>query len=302
MTWARWCRLAIGLWLVGAACLATAEETTPMAIGFYVPAVRDVPRRDVELALRFWVDELGASLGLKYKPIRMYDDMAELRRDMLAGDINFVVGSAMAVAQNFADAELADGFSGRKHQPDHLLLVVRRGAGIAKPAQLRGKRVVVLEHDELSEVYLNTLLGQALGATDAHGLVELSHEKRSANLVHRLFFKRADATLITRNAYDTAVELNPQVGQQLQVLEPHSFKGRAVTVGLFSSKVPTADAQAITKAAMQLQSTVRGRQVLDIFQSEAMSLSHVADLAPYRVLLASQQALLKTPKSKGRLP
>lgn len=302
MTWARWCRWLVGLWLVGAACLSTAAETTLLAIGFYVPAVRDVPRRDVELSLRFWAEEIGTSLGVKYKPIRMYDDMAELRRDMLAGDINFVVGSAMAVAQNFADAELADGFSGRKRQPDHLLLVVRRDAGIAAPAQLRGKRVVLLEHDELSEVYLQTLLGRAFGAIDTHGMVELSHEKRSANLVHRLFFKRADATLITRNAYDTAVELNPQVGQQLQVLEPHSFKGRAVAVGLFSAQVSPAYAQAVTQAAMTLQNTVRGRQVLGIFQSEAMSVSKVADLAPYRVLLADQKALLKTPKRTGQQP
>jgi hypothetical protein len=290
MTWAGWRHLVAGwCWCwCGALWPAMAQDVlTPVAIGFHVPVVRDVPRRDVELSLRFWVEEIGDSLNLKYKPVRMYDDMADLKRDMLAGDINFVVGNAMAVAQTFSDAELRDGFTGAKHRPEHLLLVVRREAGITGPAQLRGKRVVLLDQDALSDAHLQALLGP----NGIWGKVSVSREKRSQQLVHRLFFNQADATLITRNAFETAVELNPQIGQHLQVLDAHSFKGRTLTVGLFSSKVSPADAQAITEAAMKLQNTVRGRQILDIFQSDAVSPSRVTDLAPYRTLLARQQAL-----------
>lgn len=266
-------------------------EVVPIAIGFHVPVVRDVPRRDVETSLRFWTEEIGAALNLKYKPVRMYDSMDDLRRGMQSGDINFVVGSAMTVAQHFSDAELIDGFSGSKTTPDHLLLAVRRDANIAGPAQLLGKRVVLLEQDELSDVYLQTLLAPVAGPKSMDALVDLRREKRSANLIHRLFFNQADAALITRNAYDTALELNPQVGKQLKVLEAYSFKGRSVTVGLFSAKVPLEDAQAITQGAMNLQKTARGRQILEVFQADAITPSKVSDLSPFRALLLRQQAL-----------
>jgi hypothetical protein len=38
-----------------------AEGLPPVAIGFYLPVVRDLPRKDVEVSLRFWVEELARS-------------------------------------------------------------------------------------------------------------------------------------------------------------------------------------------------------------------------------------------------
>ncbi|MBB1076620.1 PhnD/SsuA/transferrin family substrate-binding protein [Rhodoferax sp. 4810] len=274
-------------------------EPPPIAIGFYLPVIRDVPRRDVELSLRFWVEELGAAVKLSYKPIRFYENMADLRRDMASGEINFMVATSMGVVQNFAPEELADGFSGLKAQADHLLLAVRRGSGIRSLPDLIGKRLEILERDELSEVYLETLLMKAGDKQVKQALERASREKRSVNLVHGLFFGKADAALIYRNAYEAALAMNPQIGQQLQVLDVYSFHGRSPHIGLFSSHVAPQDAQAITTAAMTLGNTSRGRQVLDIYNADQMVITKVQDLEPFRDLLV-QHRLLRASMAPAR--
>ncbi len=277
-------------------------EPPPIAIGFYLPVIRDVPRRDVELSLRFWVEELGAAVHLTYKPIRFYENFADLRRDMKSGEINFIVATSMGVVQNFQPDELADGFSGLKSQPDHLFLVVRRGSGIRNLTDLPGKRLEILDRDELSEVYLETLLMKAGDKQVKSTLDGSGREKRSVNLVHHLFFGKADAALIYRNAYEAALAMNPQIGQQLEVLDAYSFKGRSPHIGLFSSRVAPQDTQAITKGAMNLGSNARGRQVLDIYDADQMVVTKVQDLEPFRELLAENRALkaaLLTARKKG---
>ncbi len=288
MAFRRWW-LILALFIIG---LGSARgEAPPIAIGFYLPVIRDVPRKDVEVSLRFWIEELAASLNLTFKPIRFYDDLGELRQDMSAGTINYLVATSMGVAQHFSLKELSDGFGGYKAVPDNLLLVVRGAAGIRRLADLSGKRVAMLDHDELSEVYLETLLLKTWGKPAASRLESVSREKRSSSLVHRLFFNQADAALIYRNAYETALALNPQVGQRLQVLKDYSFSGRSPHIGLFSSHVSTEHREIITQGAMRLNETPRGRQVLEIYQADAIVVSTVRELAPFRELLGENRSL-----------
>lgn len=283
----------IAFFLSLSAVAARAEPLPPVSIGFYAPVVRDVPRKDVEVSLRFWIEELARSLGLTYKPVQFYDDLAVLHRDMAGGKINFLVANAMGVVQHFAPGELGGGFSGYKNIPDHLLLVVRRDAGIRGPGDLAGKRIGLLEGDELSDLYLETLLMKAWGGKpDWHRLGPVSHERRSGKLTHRLFFNQIDAALMFRSGFDAALALNPQVGQRLQVLEAYTFKIRSPHIGLFTSQVRPEQREQITQAAMKLNDTARGRQVLQIYQADSMVRTQVSDLDPYRALLETHRDLL----------
>lgn len=281
---------------------AGAESLPPVAIGFYTPVMRDLPRQDVEVSLRFWVEELARSLNLSYKPVRFYESMPDLRRDMLAGRINFVVGTSVDIAQNFALQELADGFSGYPANPNHLLLVVRRDSGIQGPSDLAGKRVVLMDRDRLSDIYLETLLHQARGKIDWKHLAPPGREQRSSKLVHRLFFNQADAALIYRNGYEAALALNPQIDREVRVLEPYSLEIRSPHIGLFSTQVAPEHRKAISDAAMKLNGTVRGRQVLQIYQADSIVVTTVKELEPFEKLLQTHRALKPAAPATLRKP
>lgn len=289
MAFCRW--LACVLFMLGFG-LARAEPLPSIAIGFYTPVIRDLPRKDVEVSLRFWVEELARSLGLTYQPVQMYDNLAEMQRDMASGKLNFLVSTSMGVVRYFAPEELADGFAGYKSEPDHLLLVVRRDAAIRTPGDLSGKRIALMEGDELSDLYLETLLLKTWGKPDWKRLGTVSREQRSSKLAHRLFFDQADAALIYRNGYEAALALNPQLGHRLQVLDDYSLKIRSPHIGLFSAHMLAEHREAITKAALRLNETTRGRQVLQIYLADSLVRTSVKDLARFRELLETHRRLM----------
>lgn len=270
---------------------ARADEPPPIAIGMYNQVLRDVPRTDVELSLRFWVDDLARLVNVPFKPIRFYDSLADMRRDLKAGTINFIIGTSMGIARHFPADELQDGFSALKVIDSHLLMVVRRDSGVRQLPDLAGKRLVMLDDDELSEVYFETLLMRAWRKPDESRLSSVHREKRSSAIVHRLFFNQADVALVERSTFDTAIAMNPQVAQQVMVLEHLSFQSKTRHTAFFSSRVAPDHVDRITKSALTLGDTVRGRQVLDIYHADNMQVTHVKDLEPFRALLNQHQSL-----------
>jgi phosphonate transport system substrate-binding protein len=276
-----------------------AEAPPALAIGFYLPVIRDVPRKDVEISLRFWIEELAQGAKLTYLPVRMYDQLDDMQRDLGSGQINFVVASAMGVVRHFRAEDLADGFSGYKAKDDDMMLVVRRGAGIQSPADLGGKRMSLLQDDELTDVYLPTLLMRAGLRGDLSQLGAVTRLSNTAKQVYSLFFGKADAALVYRNTYETALALNPQIGQRLQVLDAHTFKTRSPYIALFSSRVSPAHRKLMTDWAMTIGDTPRGRQVLDIYHADVFERTRVQDLVPYRQLLKDYGDLQK-PGTAGK--
>lgn len=262
-----------------------------LTMGFYLPVLRDVPRRDVEVSLRFWLEELGRSVNIHLAPVQFYDDLALLKRDANAGQVNFMVGSGVGFAQHFADRDLADGLTGYKADHEDLLLVTRRDAGIRTVADLVDKRLALLEGDELTDVYLETLLMKAWGVLDWSRIGPITRERRSGKLVNRLFFNTADAAFIYRSGFETAAALNPQIGQRLEALDAFSFKTRSPYIGLFTSRTLAGDREDFIRGALTINDTARGRQVLQIYQAERMGRTAVEDLRPYRELLAVHAAL-----------
>jgi hypothetical protein len=282
--------LAVALLGPGLA-MVRADELPAISIGFYQPVIRDVPRKDVELSLRFWVEELGRPSNIAFKPVRMYANLPDMKRDLADGHINFVVATSMGLAQHFNIEDLADAFSGYKAKNDDLLLLVRGDAGIRSPADLVGKRIALLEGDELTDVYLPTLLMKAGLRGDLSQFSHVAREASTNQQVYKLFFDKVDAALVYRNTYEIALALNPQIGQRLQSLDAFAFKTRSPYIALFSTSVSPAQRQMMLEACLKLGDSVRGRQVLQIYHAEAFERTRVLDLVPYQELLKTYRSL-----------
>ncbi|GEM_PF-2184901 len=294
-------RLAGGLAILGWSCFAQAEEAAPpiMAIGFYAPVVRDIPRKDVEVTLRFWVEELARAVNLRYRTVRFYDDIRTLRQDLNNGVINFMVVTSMDAAREFHPSELAEGFAGYRETPDHLILVVGRESGIRTPADLAGRRLVMLKDDQLSQIYMEVLMAESWGKVDWGRFGAVSHESRSSKLAHRLFFGQADAALMGRGAYEAALAMNPQIGQRLEILEPYTFRSRSPHIGLFSARVPAEIRSRMIRAALKVNDTTRGRQLLQTYHADAIVPTSVSELEPFRNLLQRHAAIKATARTRA---
>ncbi|MBK6744136.1 MAG: PhnD/SsuA/transferrin family substrate-binding protein [Hydrogenophilales bacterium] len=287
----RWRRISIlawmGLWSLCNGFPAGAQGEVAR-IGFNVKIARDLNRGDVQAALSLWGEELSKKFGVPTEML-YYDDMLSLRRDLDAGKVNFVIAAGMDFARHFKPGELTDGFRGAIQNDHTLLLLTRRDAGIGSLKGLAGKRVALLKDDELSEVYLETLcLGQyRRPCKQVFGAIEAV--ANSNQLIMRLVFGKADAVLSKRIGYETARELNPQIGNV--AVELTRFPLKSSYYGLYSRKVSPAFQERSLKRTPEMHKDIRGRQVLEVFKIDRLELANADELRPFYELLAEYDTL-----------
>ncbi len=286
--------------LVLCSCLGTPTASavdTRFYMGFFLPGIRDANPVDVRTSLQLWAEEVGADYGFKARAI-IYQDMRELRRDILEDRIDLVIAPGMELAESFAPEELGDGFTGfRRGVREGLALIVAREARVERLADLRGKRLARLEQDRLSEVYLETLCIREAGTPCAEWL-SVSEEKRDVQSIHKVFFGKADAALVRLSALVTAVELNPQIATRIQSLR--EWKTHSLSFGLLSPRASPALRERMTRAGLDATKTPRGRQILEIFKNDYMDRVNKSDLEPFWQLSNEYRALSRARQARKK--
>jgi hypothetical protein len=294
-------RLALLLLAAGwLASLPVAAEPPPpdkLDMGFYLPGIRDVPQADLRVSLQLWADEMGGRYNFVAKAVS-YDDIRALHRDMSAQRTHIAIAPGMELAEQFGPDEIAEGFAGmRKAIEEGLVLVTRKGAGFSRFADLRGKRVLRLSDDRLTEIFLEVRCHREVGVA-CRKLFQLSEEKRDIQSIHKVFFGQADAALVRRSTLHTAIELNPQIATRLAVLI--DWKVRAISFGMMSTRSDPDYRRRVIRSAEEAAGTVRGRQIIELFKTDYMGRADKADLEPYWQLLREYRELTQPDKRRGK--
>jgi phosphonate transport system substrate-binding protein len=94
-------------------------------------------------------------------------------------------------------------------------------AGIRSAADLAGRRIAVYNPSnqrDLGDTWLDVLLMEAGLPEGSRSVQPVRPFKKRSQAAMALFFNQVDAAVELKSAFDTAVEMNPQLGQQLKVL------------------------------------------------------------------------------------
>ena len=203
----------------------TNQQTAPVlfTVGMAESCFRNVNRNDAIAAYKVFLESCGRRFGNIYKadPL-VYEDTPSFEAAIQCQPMNVAIVDAwqfltMNIHQQMRpfSTVLRNGKLGRKY-----VVLTRRDSGLTNLAALRGKDMLELDYVRLGvgRIWLDTLLlSEELGAPEAFfSNVEVVTKPTAAVLP--VFFGKKPACVVDDGGFDLMKELNPQVGQMLQVV------------------------------------------------------------------------------------
>ncbi len=239
-----------------------------ITIAYYISAIQDTSIKDKKISLEYWVQELGNSIDLKVSA-RYYKDIHKFKKDFEEGKIDMIVATAVTFAKYFDPEKFETGFIAKQSDNnDELVLITSNTSGIKTLKDLRGKKLSILKSDVFAKIYFDMFLLKKFHLNSERFFSRIiKTNKRSVNVL-KVFFKKADAALVTAKVYKISSELNPQIRQKTKILKTFSLNVASPTY--FRKGLDPKIIQKIKKEVFRLSTYPRGKEILTVFKADRM--------------------------------
>ena len=274
-------------WFQAAATAQALRPAEPLRVAFASDVMPGLSPSEAEASIEVWAMELARGRGIALQATtKVYGELDALEKDMAAGRVHLVTMTTQRYWRLRTPA-FGTVLVGQRHGHvgQEVLLLVRKDGGIRTLADLRGRSLMVLEGggEGMARAWLDLLLlEQGMGDTASFFGATYSVPKANRAALP-VFFGQRDACLLTKGAFDTIAELNPQLGTALSaVATSPPLQHSLVLVG---AQYDPATRPAVLDALLNLHQTPRGQQVLSLFGRERLVVGTAADLLPTLQLL-----------------
>jgi hypothetical protein len=219
---------------------------------------------DARAAYLLWINEASRQFGHQTAEVvpQVFIPSEEMIRGIRQGQIDCYGVTALEFAKvvDLTDPSvlvfqdyLADGI-------EYLLLVP--GASPARNiSDLRGAQILSHLHRDLVllPAWLDTMLAANNLPSAEHFFRSISPHDKVNQVVLPVFFRRADGACLARRSWETAVELNPQLGRELRVLAM-SPKIIPITIG-FRRNSDSNSRRALIDSMLRISNSPAGKQM-----------------------------------------
>lgn len=266
-----------------------------LVIGFSSSVLADVDLKDAKAATKLWADVIMRRKNQKVESqAEIYESQASMEAALRAELVDFV----WLLPKDFLDTRgrlpivpvvISTPLKGLLNE---FVLLVRRDAGVRSLRDLKNKRLALeVEHDgSIPLIWLETLLMKEGEAEKPHQFfASIRATRKSSPTVLPVFFGQADACIVARGAFETMVELNPQLGKELQAIAtsaPFASAVGSLRTGFYEKYKGQ-----ITSSLELLHDDPQGRQILTLFRQGKLVRFNESYLASVASLLKERDAL-----------
>jgi hypothetical protein len=287
---------ALGL-AVAIAGLATAAglraQSDVLHFGFSSWLIEDVNLTDATAAMTIWVREVGKAAGVYREAEAIpFADLPSLLRAADSTDLFAMATTDYLSVERTLPAEPCMTYMASGEIETEYVVVAT--AGTASIAALRGKRLIIANasaHRMVGDLWFDVLLMEAGLPERGQAFPDARFVAKPSQAILPLFFGQADVALVTRASYDTAVELNPQLGKRLGIVA----RSPRLLPGLVCARksLPTDVRRRYVEKATTIHENPRFRQTIQLLRMNKLVAwdPHYLDAA--RALTARYQALRK---------
>ena len=225
---------------------------------------------DARAAYRVWIQQAFRQVGQSNVEIdpEIFLSSEEMIREVRTGTVDCFGLNALEFARvvDLADPDnlillsyLADGI-------DYVLLV-HSNSPFKRVDDLRGAQIAThLNHDMvLLPAWLNTMLSANSLPGASNFFASLTPYEKLTQVVPPVFFRRMDGACVARRNWETAVELNPQLGRDLR---PPAVSPRVIPCGIGLRRGCSTEAvRRFVDSLLRMSKRPEGQQILALYQA-----------------------------------
>jgi ABC-type phosphate/phosphonate transport system substrate-binding protein len=227
-SWVMACVLLLpaAVWVAESPAESSAQNfiASNLTVGFSEQSFAGVNRIDAEAAFKAYLVSVGRQRGYDLAArTQIFQSVSDFEAAIRGSKLQLsIIPSWDYIAmdiQDFADPYFVpvteDGIL------ESCLLLTQRGSGLNSFADLRGKSVAVLGSADayMSEKWMETVLSQEKLGTPETFFGRMEKVTKASSAVLPVFFGKNHACVVNQAAFDVMKELNPQVGERLQIAE-----------------------------------------------------------------------------------
>jgi len=263
-------------------------------LGFAAEYHQDVNLKDARLAMELWSKKLEKRMGLgfKLKPL-YYDDLPSLFKSVRKREVDFVKVGAVDYLSSPDRMLLEPILMGQKNGSvlEEIILVVHQESGYKNLKDLRRKKLIIERGDKTSipGLWIDTLLLKERLLPSRKFFSALIFEDSPSRPALPVYFRQADACVMSAGALETMREMNPQIGRKLITLNRSA--GYVMTLFAAHRDCDPGLKERLIKAATTVSKDVEGRQFLTLFRIDGVMLFEPGALVSTEKLILEHQRL-----------
>jgi len=248
---------------------ADAEDNSRLRIGFTGSAFQDVTNTDIKAAVSVLIRKVAWKHFGKAES-RFYDTLPEMATDLKNRKIEILatpVEEYMELKKEIPIEPLLISSTDKGTEME-LLLLVRKDSGIHSFHDLRGRSIAMPSRNprclDMYMAWLEIMLMEE-GNKGIDGYFSAVKETRTAaKAIMPVFFRQADACVVTRQVFDLTAELNPQISKEITII---SRKGK-LSQGIIAvdRRLSEETKEKLRQAFLTLHQSPEGQQLLMLFK------------------------------------
>ena len=248
---------------------AGAEDGSKLRIGFTGSAFQDVTNTDIKAAVSVLIQKVAWQHFGKGES-RFYETLSEMTMDLKNRKIDVLatpVEEYMEMKKHLPLDPLLVTSSDNGSEME-LLLLVRKDSGIRTFRDLRGRTIVVPPRNprclDMYTAWLETLSMEE-GSKGLDTYFSSAKETRTvAKAIMPVFFRQADACVVTRQVFDLTAELNPQINREISIIARKGKLSQGVIA--VDRRLSEESKERVRQAFLTLHQTPEGKQILMLFK------------------------------------
>ncbi len=292
---------------------------TPLFAGLYAQEASNHPRtlnigfssqsfpkgvvKDAEIAIKSLADALSERTAARFQKAAavIFEDLAELDIALGKKEIDILGLVTLDYIQLENSLPMIPFFVASYENSPYmdLVIVVRKESAVEDLTQLRNTILLIdtRNKERLAKLWIDVLLLRAALPPREMYFKEIVEVEKASQAILPVFFDRAAACITSRRALNTMVELNPQVGRELRIIQ-ESAQLLAGVVCVRDDMLPD-DRETILDTLENIHAEPEGEQLLMILQIDRLVPFDLVHLQTTRALFDEFRRLSKGNRSRA---